>query len=78
MKILGEQAGVKLIPRGKDDNHILIQLLAEDDENWHETDYIFSSYWLDDLIKVLELTKTHLNNNTNKSQCGFGNEFKKE
>lgn len=54
-RILSEQFGTNLVDRG--DGHILIQLLSEDDEHWSEHGETFSSFWLDDLIKVLTLTK---------------------
>jgi hypothetical protein len=61
MKILGKQFGVKFEGRGVDDKHILVRLLTEDDETWHETGVCCSSFWIDDLIEVLQQTKSYLN-----------------
>lgn len=57
---LGDCCGVRFIRRGEKDNHILIQLLTEDDENWIVSDYDISSYWIDDLIDVLTCSKKRL------------------
>jgi hypothetical protein len=37
----------------KNDPHVIIQLMGEDDGNWFEIGNGFSSYWLEDLIIVL-------------------------
>lgn len=75
MKILGGQFGVEIVPRGRDDDHACIQILSEDDDNWFESGSSFSSFWLDDLIKVLQSAKTELQTNYEKEE--FGYKFKK-
>ncbi len=75
MKILGEQFGVEFIDRG--DGHIMIQLLSEDDEHWHNIGTSFSSFWIYDLIEVLDNAKTYLETKP-KDPSGFGRIFKKE
>jgi hypothetical protein len=49
--------GIKLEKRGDNDNHICIRFLGEDDEHWWETDVSFSSYWIDEYIKMLQAAK---------------------
>ncbi len=48
----GNCKGVRLEKRGKNDNHIKVILLTEDDDNWFEGDS-FSSFWIDELIEKL-------------------------
>ncbi len=49
---LGDCLGVALRPRGRDDNHIMINVLMEDDETWFIGGSVdCSSYWIDDLIE---------------------------
>lgn len=68
--------GVKFEQRGPDDKHIMARLLIEDDTNWHETDVSFSSFWIDDLIAVLQRAKAKLEQSANKEESGYGWEFK--
>jgi len=75
MKILGEICGVEFVDRG--DGHIALQLLSEDDETWHEQGTPFSSFWIDDLIKVLSSAKMLLDDMP-KDPSGFGRTFKAE
>ena len=56
----GECKGVRLVPRGANDNHICIEILTEDDGNWFESNQSFSSYWIDDLIEQLTLAKQYM------------------
>lgn len=59
----GQQHGVRFVRRGEEgvDDHILVQLMSEDDENWFDSNgQAFSSYWLDDLIEVLTAAKVAL------------------
>lgn len=57
-KILGELFGIEImgVDKGKDP---ILKLLLEDDGNWHEK-CAFSSFWLNDLLDVIEATKVHL------------------
>ena len=73
-KILGTQFGIKLEPRGPTDNHICFTILSEDDETWFEKDVSGSTYWLDDLIGVLQDAKTELEQNPHlytRNQWGY-------
>ncbi len=58
--ILGGCIGIRFKDRG--DNHILLQLMIEDNETWHETDFCISSYWLDELVRVCQRATTRLKN----------------
>ena len=75
MKILGECLGVELIERLNKDGHVMIQLLVEDDGIWHELGTPFSSFWIKDLVNVIEATSTHLRNMPD-DPSGFGKIFK--
>ena len=50
----------KVMDKEKDGLPVLVKLLIEDDEIWHEKEE-FSSYWLDDLINVLTQAKNYVN-----------------
>ena len=50
--------GIMFYPRGKNDPHICIRFLGEDDGNWWETDVSFSSAWIDEYIKMLQAAKS--------------------
>jgi hypothetical protein len=69
----GECKGVLLKPRGKDDPHVLVSILTEDDEHWSEHD-CFSSYWLDELIDQLQQARRALETFP-KDRDGCGWEF---
>ena len=71
----GEQFGVRLIPRDRNDPHICIQLLSEDDEHWYMFGHRFSSYWIDDLIEQLNAVKYALEA-LPKGKDNFGHDFK--
>jgi hypothetical protein len=76
MEFRGDCIGVKLEPRGHDDNHIMVRLLIEDDEHWRETNFSVSSYWIDDTLEVLNRVKKHmvqkqLPDMVEKRQCGW-------
>ena len=61
-KILGELFGIEII-KHKGEKDSILQLLLEDDENWH-VKCAFSSHWLDDLIDILKATQTYLRTKT--------------
>jgi hypothetical protein len=67
-----ELFGVNLTPRDTDDQHIMIQLMTEDDGNWFNHGSSFSSYWIDDLIEALMKTKIELIDNYEKDPSGYG------
>lgn len=53
-EIKGKCFGVRLEERK--DYEPLIIIMCEDDENWFD-ELSFSSYWLDELIKILKIIK---------------------
>lgn len=75
-EIKASQFGVKFKRRGLDDPHIIIQLLSEDDESWSETGTGFSSFWIDDIISVLQSAKTIMQEQAEKDPSNFGYRFK--
>lgn len=76
-EVKGIQFGVRLEPRGKDDKHVCIQIIiSEDDEQWHPHGSSFSSFWIKDLIRVLQLAQAELRRSAVKDSEGFGFEFK--
>jgi hypothetical protein len=80
MEIKHKQFGVRLEARGENDPHVCFQLLTEDDEYWGDTDTGGSTYWLDDLIGVLQAAKTALETSPEfeKEKNGYGWDFKKK
>jgi hypothetical protein len=79
--IKGKQWGVRFNKRSSTDNHICIQLMCEDDEQWFDVDGeggsgICSSFWLPDLIGVLELAQDALERRAEPDKSGFGFVFK--
>lgn len=67
----GECVGIRFVPRGKDDNHIIIKLLVEDDGNWYESGSSMNSYWLKDLIKVCKQAKVVLDSKAKREDFGY-------
>ena len=57
--------GLALHWRGRNDPHVLITLLGEDDEHWWAENVRFSSAWLDDYIKIFQNAKAVLENSPN-------------
>ena len=51
--------GVNLVHRAKDDTHALVQIFTEDDSTWN-SEMLFSSYWLPDLINTLQAVQNKL------------------
>jgi hypothetical protein len=70
MKILGECFGIQLIKRGIGDSHVCINIMVEDDEIWHN-EMTLSSYWLDEMIEVLQQTKDYCEKNCIKDEHGY-------
>ena len=58
MKIKGAQFGVRLEFDSPKADGTFVQLLGEDDGHWFKIGNGFSSYWLSDLITVLQSAKT--------------------
>ena len=73
-EFLGNCAGVRLVPRGDDDNHICVEILAEDDGTWQQGNE-FSSFWLDELIAQLQAARRYIKTQKPDPE-GFGYEFK--
>lgn len=69
----GKQFGIRLVPRSKNDNHICLQILTEDDGIWHERGEPFSSHWLEDLLTELHITEVLLHD---QQIDDFGYKFK--
>lgn len=55
----GNCHGVNLIHRGKDAEHVLVQIFTEDDGTWH-SEMVFSNYWLGDLIHTLQAVQSDI------------------
>lgn len=71
----GKQFGIRLVPRSKNDNHICLQILTEDDGQWFKKGNYFNSAWIDDLIEQLQIAKCLLQSQ-NKNEHGSGYKFK--
>jgi hypothetical protein len=74
LKILGDCFGVRFVPRGRDDDHVCLQILIEDDTYWHKHGSSFSSHHIDDLISVLQMARAKLETMP-KEGHGFGWKF---
>lgn len=66
----GKLFGIRLVPRHKNDNHICLQILTEDDGQWFKHGDYFNSAWIDDLIEQLQITKSLLQSQ-NKNEHGL-------
>lgn len=76
-KVKGTQFGVRLQKRGPEDQHVCIQLMGEDDDNWFNIGNPFSSFWLSDLIRTLQRAERILKTECKKDKDGWGYVFKK-
>lgn len=76
----GQCKGVILTKRGEHDEHICIQILTEDDENWFASANAFSSGWIDELIEQLQQAKKYLETQEPDLHEGrqYGWKFKKD
>ena len=72
----GSQFGVGLLPRGEEDNHVCVQILSEDDENWFPSESSFSSYWTSDLQAVISEAQGWMEANCLPDRDGYGWKFK--
>lgn len=67
----GSCMGVDIRSRGGDvKDHAMVVMYVEDDEIWHEKES-FSSYWLDEQIRVLQEAKAYLDANYDKGKWGY-------
>lgn len=73
---LGECKGIALTRRGKDDPHVCMSILTEDDEQWFESSNPSSSYWMKDLQEQLNNAIEWIEKNCDKDPDGFGYVFK--
>lgn len=79
MNFRGDCMGVRLEKRDDKDKHIVVVLETEDDEQWFEKTS-FSSYWLDELIEVLQAASSFCKSQEPDIVKGeqFGWKFKKK
>jgi len=75
-KFLGSQFAVALVDRGENDKHICFEIFGEDDGHWFRVGHGSSSFWIDDLIKQLQLAKEYMEKHEAKDKDGYGHEFK--
>jgi len=75
LEFKGEVFGVRLVQRGPKDPHVCVQLIAEDDGHWDEMGETFSSFWIGDLIRQLQLAEQEMKY-LPEDREGFGREFK--
>ncbi len=82
---LGQCQGVGLTRRGKDDPHVCVVLLVEDDGNWFPTRCPaqgFSSYWVDDLVMQLQAAQLWMTANcdldTDRHGTAWGWKFRQK
>lgn len=75
IELKGKQFGVRFKERGRDDPHVCIQIIGEDDEHWFNVGNPFSSFWIQDLIDQLEIAETILDTQYKKDPSGFGYVF---
>lgn len=61
--ILGNCKGIALHPRGRKDEHVLFTILTEDDEDWFVSGSGSSSYWMPELVAVLDAAKEWMDTN---------------
>lgn len=68
---LGNCHGVRLVHRRKDDTHIIYEILCEDDGHWFVSDGGGSSYWLSELIELLQYVHKWMKENLVKDGCAY-------
>jgi len=68
---IGKCHGVILTQRGKKDPHVCVQIITEDDDNWFISDNSFSSFWLPDLMSILEEAFDWIDKNCVEDDCGW-------
>ena len=61
----GEQHGVRLVKRGRNDPHICFEILSEDDGHWYVScgGSYASSYWMPGLLKVMRFAQKWMKRN---------------
>ena len=75
--IYGNCHGVLFYRRGKDDPHVCMYIITEDDENWFisESGVHCSTYWLSDLTDILIAAELWLENSPEVKKSGYSWEF---
>jgi hypothetical protein len=56
----GHCKGVRLVPRGVNDNHICFEILTEDDGNWFLSENSSSSHWCEELIAMMQMALEYM------------------
>lgn len=62
---------------GKSDPHAMVSIWVEDDETWYRK-LMFSSYWLNDLLKVLRRVDRFFKKGCDPDPSGYGYLMPKE
>jgi len=69
IKFEGTAHRICLRPRNRKDGdmHIAVEIDCEDDDNWFNKSS-FSSFWIDELIQLLQTAKNYMENNHNREK----------
>jgi hypothetical protein len=67
----GNCFGVGLKQRGKNDKHICFVILVEDDESWFISKDDASTYWLPELMSMMQDALNWLDKNAIKTEDGY-------
>jgi hypothetical protein len=68
---VGSCLGIGLSMRGDDDNHVCIDILVEDDDNWFIGASGFSSAWLPELTCLFREAEVWIHDNCIKTDEGY-------
>ena len=72
---IGSQFAIRIKPRGKCDPHVIFEVYSEDDEYWSFS-LDASSFWIPDMISVLQKAKKVLETHARFTPDGkFGIKF---
>ena len=77
---IGECHGIGLKPRGAGDEHIVVDILHEDDENWFLSEAGFSSSWMEEFIDLVVVAQNWMKKHAVQDKVGrrvYGYKFKK-
>ena len=71
--IYGGCFGIAIIRRSKDDNHLCMRWLVEDDETWHlmGDHSVADTFWIPDMVRVLSETQEWLDKNAVCGEWGY-------
>lgn len=69
---LKQNRGVALTRRGKNDLHVCIVALVEDDEQWFVSKNPYSSHWVNETIELFDDVHQWLRENCDPDPSGFG------